>query len=92
MFDIHIPHPKYDLTRYSTKQLKAWMEETYLYALEHNPHGDDFSRLMTVPDDAVEAYEMSWDCYVIMRDRGECANELTHLRSMVWYDWVVSCC
>lgn len=88
MFEKELPHPKYELSRYSTSQLKAWMELTYLFALEHNPKGDDFSQLLLVPDEAAEAYEMSWDCFCTMRDRGVCMAELHQIRASVWHDWV----
>ena len=32
MFDTHVPHPKYNLNRYSTRQLYAWLEVSTVIA------------------------------------------------------------
>lgn len=87
MNDLYFPHPKYPVKKYTTEQIKQWMEVSYLYALENNPKGDDFSNIYVVPEHAADAHEFSWECFNVLRERGVCVATLLNIRSATWADW-----
>lgn len=87
MFDINIPHPKYPLNRYSTKQLMAWVEECALFIAICDKHYDDTG---TYPDEAFDHYDTvqwtQWDIEYVLEKRGVKLWEINQWKNLARLD------
>lgn len=77
MYNLAIPHPKYPLKKYSTRQLKAWHETCVLMEAiadeEYNKKGQyDGSAIR--PHDIVRSTR--WGIYDVLQERGVSHEEL----------------
>lgn len=87
MFDINIPHPKYPLTRYSTKQLIAWIETCALFiAICDKQYGDREAYPCGVFARCVILQWQQWDMEDILKKRDVACETINRLTNYVKLD------
>lgn len=84
---VNVPHPKHQLKKYSTRQLKAWYEDCYLF---ERIAGDDYIRAGRCTSGewlAVDtARRTRWDIDTVLQRRNVSHLELGRIQRLICED------
>lgn len=87
MFAYRIPHPKYDLQRYSTEQIKSWLETaTLIEAVLKKAYNHSTTMPEQQYTDMRKSIRLAYKCSCVLMDRGENTSDLALMRREIKLD------